>query len=140
VYYQSFAEVLRDMAIEVPLRAGEAVVFNNATIHGATDNESDRRRLAATLLVCSEQAQWQIYFNDTGRSEKPIERYELDFDTFIHMPKNGRPAERALREKFDYAFPQISEREFREKTGNGSKPKNSVYQFFSNGLKAILKK
>jgi hypothetical protein len=135
VYYHSFAGSLREMATEVPLKAGEAVIFNNATIHGATDNQSAQRRLAATLLVCSKEAQWQIYYNDEARAELPIERYDLDFEVFINMQKNGRPSQTALREKMNYVFPEVSEQEFREKTGLRSNKSNPILEFF----KAIYK-
>jgi len=136
-YYQSFSDKLMDMAIEVPLKAGEAVIFSNATIHGATDNRKKEPRLAATLLVCSKDAQWQIYYNDVTRDKMRIERYELDFDTFIEMPKNGRPSSEALRERIDYVFPEISEQDFYERINAKAYLTNSIYSWISKRLEIL---
>jgi ectoine hydroxylase-related dioxygenase (phytanoyl-CoA dioxygenase family) len=139
VYYHSFSDKLRDMAVEVPLKAGEAIIFSNATIHGATDNKKKEPRLAATLLVCSKEAQWQIYYNDETRDKTPIERYDLDFNTFIEMPKNGRPSSVGLRERLDYVFPEISERDFCETVNGNSSVTNSIYTWISKRLEILSK-
>jgi hypothetical protein len=139
VYYRSFSDKLRDMAVEVPLKAGEAVIFNNATIHGATDNTKDQPRLAATLLVCSQEAQWQLYYNDVTQDTKPIERYDLDFNTFIEMPKSGRPSSVALREHIDYVFPEISEQDFHKKINGKSSGANPIYTWISKRLENLKK-
>lgn len=136
VYFQSYVNVLQKNRVEVPLKAGEAVIFSNATIHGATNNLSDKRRLAATLLVCSEEAQWEIYVNDTSRKNQPIERYVLDLNAFIHMSKNGKPDIASMKEQFDYAFPSISEQEFFKKTGHT----NTLIDITSNWISQLLNK
>jgi hypothetical protein len=136
-YYASYADKLRNNATEVPLKAGEAVVFYNATIHGATDNRSDRQRLAATLLLCSEEAQWQIYFSDSSQ-DKPIEKYNLDFEAFIEMPKNGKPSASLLTERLTYEFPIIPEEEFRKRVKQGYE-KPGILGWISKNLEIFRK-
>jgi ectoine hydroxylase-related dioxygenase (phytanoyl-CoA dioxygenase family) len=125
--------------VEVPLKAGQAVVFSNATIHGATDNQSNARRLAATLLVCNKGAQWQIIYNDSSKTDKPIERYHLDLNTFIHMPKNGKPAAAALKETMNYTFPEISQKEFNARAGTESFGAHRIFSWLSEWLNARKK-
>jgi hypothetical protein len=116
LYYSTYIDALKSAAIEVPLKAGEAVVFNNATIHGSTENLSGKIRLAATLLICSQEAQWQIYFNNFTRKEKKIEKYQLDFDTFMYMNVHKKLPEIKRVDTFDYNFPVISKELFFLKT------------------------
>ena len=82
-YYDSFREIMPKLAVHVPLKKGEAVIFNNATIHGATENLSDEIRLAATLLICSERAQWLLYYQEEEKFSNKIGRYHLDLKTFF---------------------------------------------------------
>lgn len=138
VYYRTYSNKLREIATELPMKAGEAVVFSNATIHGATDNQSNRHRLAATLLVCSSNAQWQIYFKDMSKKEKAIECYALNLDVFMDMQKTGKPNEMFRISEFDYVFPNISEEEFYQKAAFPLPPAKSL-SWFSSFIKSFQK-
>jgi hypothetical protein len=134
-YYESFADSLMDMAVHVPMKKGEAVIFSNATIHGATDNVSNNLRLAATLLVCSKHADWLLYYKDKDVADTHIEKYVLDFEQFIAIPKNGRPEKSALKEMVTYNFPRLTKEEFLIATG---KPEHySYFQQVKHALKKI---
>ncbi len=116
-YYDSFYGELSEMITHVPLKKGEAVIFNNATIHGATENLTNDVRLAATLLVCSDEAQWKLYYRDKEAANELLEEYHLDLDTFVSMPKDGRPSPKALQQHFTYKFPRVTKEEFIQKIG-----------------------
>ncbi len=121
-YYQAFYPQIRERLFQVPMKKGEAVFFHNATIHGATDNSSGKPRIAATLLVCSEQAQWQLFYNNEGNGKSILDQYNIDLNTFINMPKDGRPSKDVLVDSIPYSFPEISFEEFTSKT---AAPKSS---------------
>jgi len=123
-YYASFHDSLPEMAVHVPLKKGEAVIFNNATIHGATENLSGELRLAATLLVCSKNAEWLLYYKEKNAAKDKIEEYHLNLDTFISMPKDGRPDSKSFRQYVSFAFPEISKEDFLKKVGEDSKTGN----------------
>jgi hypothetical protein len=127
-YYESFYELLPEMAIHVPLKRGEAVIFNNATIHGATENLTDTIRLASTLLVCSYEAQWLLYYKEKIPVDDQIEEYCLDLDAFVAMPKDGRPYSKALRKMFPYKFDKITKEDFLERIGNGRRQKKNYFE------------
>ncbi len=117
-YYANFYGDLKGMAEPVSMKKGEAVIFNNATIHGATDNLSNRVRLAATLLVCSNKADWLIFYRDKKAvADEAIEKFTLDFNSFIDIPKNGRPAENVPHSKIQYSFPKLNKEEFIKASG-----------------------
>lgn len=134
-YYSGFYGSLAEMAVQVPMKKGEAVIFNNATIHAATDNLSNDLRLAATLLVCSSGADWLLYYKDKNTPHDRIEKYVLNFESFIGMPKSGRPDKKVFSEMVGYNFPSLSKAEFLQAIGKTKK--TSYLQRFKNVLKEI---
>jgi len=116
-YYQNFKEELTEMITHVPLKKGEAVVFSNATIHGATENLTDGIRLAATLLVCSAQAEWILYYQDKDKKSDKVEKHQLNLDSFISFSKNGMPEHNTPPEIIPYKYPVISKKEFLARIG-----------------------
>jgi hypothetical protein len=59
----------------VPVRAGEAVVFDHATLHFSLPNRSDHRRLVAITDLIPAEAQHLHFFGDGSGS---IDVYEID--------------------------------------------------------------
>ncbi|MDZ4846232.1 MAG: phytanoyl-CoA dioxygenase family protein [Chitinophagales bacterium] len=116
-YYASFNDSLAEMAVHVPLKKGEAVIFNNATIHGATENLSGQLRLAATLLICSKNAEWLLYYKERNAVKDKIEQYHLDLDIFISMPKDGKPDSKSFKQYISFTFPEITKEDFIKKVG-----------------------
>jgi hypothetical protein len=138
-YYSDFYDSLPEMSIQVSLKKGEAVIFNNSTIHAATKNSSDSIRLAATLLVCSTSAEWLLYYKDPGAPDDKVEEYKLNMDTFIGMAKNGRPDQKSFRQYVAVSFPHLSKNEFLKRTGQDAVNKNYIQKmkgFF--GIKNVL--
>ncbi len=133
-YYEDFYQSLPELATQVPLKKGEAAIFNNATIHGATDNLSNDIRLACTMLVCNQPADWLLYFQEKGAPNDKIEEYKVDLETFITMPKDGRPDQRAFNKFISYEYPKITREVFLDKIGKGEKPKKN----YINRLMSVL--
>jgi hypothetical protein len=118
-YYGGFSDKIVKDRVEVSLKKGEAVIFHNATIHGATDNLSKDKRLAATLLVSSDEAQWCLYYNKTDKKDNKLEKYELDIHSFMSLTKHGRPPQDAFKEEVEYEFPVLSAEEYKKKISTG---------------------
>ena len=59
---QGHEAILYEYLQFVSLRAGEAVVFDNRTIHGATPNRTDQLRLAVAIGMTPREAQLYHYF------------------------------------------------------------------------------
>jgi hypothetical protein len=127
-YYGNFYESLPGLSTQVQLKKGEAVIFNNETIHGATENLTNSPRLAATLLVCSEPADWLLYYHDKGSANDKIEEYHLDLPTFATMPKDGRPDQKAFKRYITSGFPQITKDDFLERIGKKLTEEKSYLQ------------
>lgn len=64
-------------SVPVPVRAGEAIVFNHATLHFSLPNRSESRRLVAITDLIPEEAEHLHYFGD---GDGNIEVYRIDDD------------------------------------------------------------
>lgn len=49
VYEAAVGRHDEEQAIDLPMTAGECVLFSNATLHGSTDNQSDRMRVGLSI-------------------------------------------------------------------------------------------
>ena len=62
-------ELTRRHAIPIPLRAGEAIMFENSLLHGSTPNTSERARPIVLTIVMHEGARHMLYHHDeTGEA------------------------------------------------------------------------
>jgi hypothetical protein len=84
----------------VKLRAGQAVVFNNQTLHASPPNTTSQTRIAFGLGITHRDAQLRHYYLLPGQSELLVEGYAVAPDFFfsynnarlsdLHQ-KGGRP-------------------------------------------------
>ena len=123
--------------LNMPLKKGEAVIYNSATIHGATENLTKQIRLAATLLISSSQAQWLLYYKEKNSPNDKIEKYNLDLDTFTRLSKDGRPSKEVFAGYTSFKFPQINKNDFLKKVGNGKLSDNKYVQRIKNFISQV---
>lgn len=70
---------LRKDLVDVPLKAGEAIIFSQALIHASPPNTSDEPRLAVTYGLIHEDAQLMFYAKN---NEGLAEQYEVPVEFF----------------------------------------------------------
>lgn len=70
--------IIDEHAVPVPLKAGQAVVFNHATLHFSLPNKTESPRMVAICDLIPEEAQHLHYFGD-GKGQ--VEVFEID-DSF----------------------------------------------------------
>lgn len=73
-------DVLRDRLRPVPVRAGDAIVFDNQLIHASLPNTSDQPRLVAAIGTRHRNAPL-VHFRKSG--EEPAERFDVDENFFL---------------------------------------------------------
>ncbi|HWJ64781.1 MAG TPA: phytanoyl-CoA dioxygenase family protein [Acidimicrobiales bacterium] len=56
--------IIEDHAVPVPIRAGQAIVFNHATLHFSMPNRTDDKRLVAIADLIPEEAEHLHFFGD----------------------------------------------------------------------------
>lgn len=80
----------------VELRAGQAIVFNNKTLHASPPNTTERTRVAFGIGITHQEAQIRHYYMLPGQEKPVMEGYEVDPDFFYNY-NNARLS--ALYEK-----------------------------------------
>ncbi len=75
----------------IPLKAGQAIVFNNKTIHGSPPNISADVRVAFGIGITQEQAPLRHYYMLPGRETPTMEGFEVTPE-FFYSYNNARLA------------------------------------------------
>jgi len=112
-YPELFGKVLplaHEHLVEVPMKAGEALVFYHNTLHGSSPNVSGDRRINVVQGLMSAQAGLRHCFHPEGSGR--VDVYDISIEDFYRLSeKNGfNHISPSFYEYVD--FHQISEREF----------------------------
>jgi ubiquinone/menaquinone biosynthesis C-methylase UbiE len=99
-----------------PLRAGEAIIFDNATIHGSPPNVSGKDRLATGLVVTHAEAELRHHYQLPNTRPPEIETYAIDRRFFMSYGNEalsrlfnaGRRPEAKPVQRRPYALEEIS--------------------------------
>jgi ectoine hydroxylase-related dioxygenase (phytanoyl-CoA dioxygenase family) len=74
--------------VEIPLRAGEAVLYDHATIHRSTPNRSPRTRVAAMLGLVPDGAE-PVHYHRLDDGSIEVRRADADF--YLEHAFGGAP-------------------------------------------------
>lgn len=74
----------------LPLRAGQAIIMDNRTVHFSPPNTTDGRRIAAACVVGPVEADLHHYWLD---DTDEVHRYQLDPEFFLSYSVGRPPAE-----------------------------------------------
>jgi len=111
-YYHTFQHKLKHYCVDIQLKKGQAVIFNNKLVHGAYANNSGKDRIAAVVAVKSTSSPWCYHYLANKEKEGLVEKYYLNKDFYSTIKKNERPQSFLKKESFNFQFPSISYREF----------------------------
>lgn len=107
----------------LPMKAGEAFLFNHALMHASPPNLSSDERLAVTIGLVPKDAELHMYY---GKPDRAVEKYAMPDDMFVRYPEiRNEPQIGEKIETFSYVVPQIGLDEF----------KNKNYQFRKENFK-----
>jgi hypothetical protein len=70
----------------IPLKAGEAVIFNVRTYHGSLPNFSNQERPAIRIDVCNKNAPLFCYFLNNKSDGESMEKYRVDDLFYTRYP------------------------------------------------------
>ncbi|MEX2589029.1 MAG: phytanoyl-CoA dioxygenase family protein, partial [Chitinophagales bacterium] len=84
-FFNKFKDQIPEYSTEIPVKSGQAIIFDNKLIHGATPNHSGKERIAVVLPIKSKQAKWNFYYLEPGNPESKIERYAFDTKSFAEL-------------------------------------------------------
>lgn len=69
---------------DVPVKKGDAIIFDHRLIHASPPNHSSRMRLVAVMALIPESAELLHYYKPPG-NEKELEVLKLDIDEFRNI-------------------------------------------------------
>ncbi|HNF47905.1 MAG TPA: phytanoyl-CoA dioxygenase family protein [Chitinophagales bacterium] len=98
----------------LPLKAGEAFVFNQKLMHASFGNSSSTDRLALTIgLIPKNAPLFMLYYDKQARK---VKRYSMPDDMFLRYPEIiDKPMLGQLEDEFTYHPASLSEKTFKEK-------------------------
>jgi len=86
----------------IPMKAGEAMIFDHKLVHASGANMSGKLRLAAVSVYIPQEAPLQFFYKNPSDTSAPIERLELVEDFYLRFPLGDKPEGEGV--KFDGYF------------------------------------
>ena len=127
VDFEGVRQELRSYLIDVPLKAGEAILFNHALMHASPPNKTSQPRIAVTYGFVPKKADLYMYY---GSADGKVKKYQMPDDMFIKYPEiRNEPLIGELLEEFDYKVKDLTMEEVEEKLG---KPKSQMVPLFKD--------
>jgi ectoine hydroxylase-related dioxygenase (phytanoyl-CoA dioxygenase family) len=112
----------------IPLKAGEAIIFNHALLHASHSNLSDKERVAVTFGLTHKEAQLLMYYS----KKDTVEKWEMPDSMFIEYPKiRFAPTIGKLKEELDYKVQKITLQEV-QKNRIERRKKQTMVTLFKN--------
>lgn len=106
--FDDYTDDLWDLAVPLPVKAGDILCFDVSTIHCSTPNRTDEARLGLSVTTIPAERQMINYFPVKGALLKTrAELFEVDGNYFLNEAYNVRPSKkyRMIRiENFDNYF------------------------------------
>lgn len=113
----SIQQALQPLAVSTRVRAGQAIAFDPATLHGSGPNHSDRLRPAITLALAPSGAQL-VHFHESADGE--VRGFCVDRDFFTAHEYGAPPTGAA---EFPVYGPVVSEAELRRRATAQGRPR-----------------
>ena len=131
-FWQPHQEMVRDYLWTLDVKAGEAVILNQALVHASPANATDHVRPAITTGLISADAPMEFYYQ-TAPGELDVYRMEDDFllrwEDF-HSAIFQRPTFGEVVRSEQYAHPERSQAQFRTFLEGVRRPEPVAPSFF----------
>lgn len=117
--YRPYIPVLEEGLLDVPVKAGELVVYDDLLIHASWPNLSDKIRPVIVSGLVPEEADLWACFHHKGLSDDEVEYYKVDKAFWLSFDKLDKPEE--IYESlgvYKVTKPEFSESQFRQKLSN----------------------
>jgi hypothetical protein len=89
--YSGLEEKMNPMLKAVPMKAGEVLFFDSATIHYSSDNLSRQIRPAINFFIKPREALFLHHYTDNKTPKGKVEVYNVDIDFFYNYDFMQRP-------------------------------------------------
>lgn len=86
-YFAAYGTALKEMSASIPVKAGEALVFDSGALHWSAGNSSDANRTAVLSVLIPERARTVFYALDRAGGGSRFELFDMEDDGLIeHTP------------------------------------------------------
>ena len=126
--YEFVKEEIKANAEIFTAKAGDAIIFNHATIHGSFANLSSKPRLAAVLAAYSAQAELIHYYLPKIESNI-MKKYRMSKEAYLTFVKQQPPSKGEYIGEESFDFRQITKHEMMAFVSPRRKLKNLIAQF-----------
>lgn len=92
--FEPFKEMMWQYCIPLPMKAGQVLFFDSATIHCSPPNLSNDLRLGANFFVQPKQAPFTHYFRDENTPKGEVEKYHVNIDFYYNENFEVRPPDK----------------------------------------------
>lgn len=112
LYFEKYLHTAEKYLIDIPTKAGECIVFNQALIHASRGNRSKKARIATILSAYSKDADMLHFYFPKNSNFKKVERYKFSVNSMLEMKKDERPTNVELIDIINYKQIELDEKEF----------------------------
>jgi hypothetical protein len=111
--YDEQQPLTRELMLDLPCKAGQAVVYDHATIHASNPNQTDSPRIALVWGMVPAVAQLHHYYY-TGVE---YEEYAVDIEFYFHYVKGAHPSTAGGRKirSIQLVFPKLGRHQILER-------------------------
>ena len=89
----------------IPLKKGEAIIFNHALIHASHRKKKKKERVAVTFGLTHKDASLLMYY----QKENGVEQWQMPDNMFLEYPKvRFEPKIGTFSKSFEYKVPQLT--------------------------------
>ena len=130
VAYEDARKQLEQNMRTLPLKQGEAFIFNQKVMHASWPNCSNENRLALTIGLVPKDAELFMYYLD--KTKKTIAQYKMPDDLFLHYPEIiEKPSIGTFHTSFLYTPQKISATYLIETLAENRKNNSNMQSLFS---------
>jgi len=110
--FQGANQTVRDYLEPVPVKAGEAVLFDPRVLHNSLPNLSDKPRIALICGIFPQEADFNICFKESPDS--PIEIWQQEDDFLLKYPNflhhcHDRPVSGKIVQQVEDRYPNLND-------------------------------
>jgi hypothetical protein len=111
-YFHDYKDAAANYLVDVPTKAGECVLFNQAIIHASRRNYTNKDRVVCILGAHPPEAELLHHFLPEGNSLDEIEQYQISVASMLNMKKDQKPPFAKLIQTISYSPPNITVEKF----------------------------
>lgn len=120
--FSQITNYVRQFHKTLPMKAGEALIYDHRLLHASEINKTDIPRLAVVFGIIPENAEMRYYFKENGM----ISEYESSVDFFFRNEILKGPANLKKLREFKYEFPPLTEEIFNNLYFKGVKKTSTI--------------